>query len=279
VKPIAIPDRWDDVTPIPGYAGEGSGKGQRPNWTNDNKFEEEAFTDLNGNGIWDPGEPYVDGNANGMHDAEAYDPLTTGYVADPTAGNALAPAGDFGREITLHLASPGDTPVPGQFQSVDFPPTNKGTPITGSGAYASNWASCNAALIEPGDHVQVEPGRMVTATDLAMRNLIAQDPNAAWDPVTQTVKSSAFALSPRVIFVMAYDPRLALSGFGSTLGVPKLIPAFMEQMVGSASVLVRFVRVSTSGGACAGASAGGFFYACATPATHASWGQVKATYR
>ena len=54
---------------------------------------------------------------------------------------------------------------------------------------------------------------------------------------------------------------------------------FMEQVTGSAQVLVRFLRVSTSGATCMGGSAGGFLYACATPATRASWGQVKATYR
>jgi len=74
VKPIAIPDRWDDVTPIAGYnGGTGSGGKTLPNWANNAVWNQESCTDLNGNGIYDPGEPFIDGNGNGKFDAEAYD--------------------------------------------------------------------------------------------------------------------------------------------------------------------------------------------------------------
>jgi hypothetical protein len=274
VKPIAIPDRWDDVTAIVGYAGGG----KAPNWRGNGVFDQESFTDMNGNGLYDPGEPFDDHNGNGIYDAEAFDPLTTGFVADPTAGNAVAPAGDLGVEITLH-PSVQNTPAPGQFLAIDFPPANKGTPIIGSSTYLGNWSSCNASLIEPADRLQLEPGSLSSATNQAMRDLIAQDPNAYWDPTTQSVQGSAFPLSPRVIFVAAYDPRISITSARQTVTVTKLIPVFMEQATGTATVLVRILRVSTSGSACVGPSAGAFFEACATPATRASWGAVKATYR
>jgi hypothetical protein len=275
VKPIAVADRWDDVTPIVGYSGGGK---KAPNWANNGVWDQEMFTDTNGNGLWDPGEPFVDGNGNGQHDAEAFDPLTTGYVAGATAGNSLAPNGDLGREITLHLGSPGSTPTPGLYVSIDFPPINKGTPVTGASPYQENWANCNPSTIEPSDLLQLEPGSQGSATNQAMRDLIAQDPNAYWDPSTQTVQGSAFASSPRVVLVAAFDPRITNAGRNS-VQVTKIVPMFMEQATGTAQVLVRFVSVSTSGTACTGGSAGGFLYACATPATRASWGQVKATYR
>src|SRR5262245_24172227 len=95
VKPLTIPDRWDDVTITPGTAG----------WAGNNRWDTENFSDANGNGIWDPGEPFVDGSSrysgshgalDGSYNAEFYDPLLTGYVAE----------GDAGRQIALHGALP-----------------------------------------------------------------------------------------------------------------------------------------------------------------------------
>jgi hypothetical protein len=276
VKPVAIPDRWDDITPIPGYAGGGT---NIPDWRNNGLWNGEAFTDLNGNGLYDAGEPFVDGNHNGKYDAEAFDPLTTGYVADGASGNPLSPSGDAAREITI---APGDLmpAAPGvAYAYIDLPPANKGTPITGSNAFLANMAGCNPAVVEPRDRIQLEPGSQLGPANQGMRDLVAQDPNAYWDPITQSVQGSAFAVSPRVLIVAAFDPRGPISSGRQFLQVTKLIPAFMEQMVGNASVLVRLLRISTSGSVCTGGSAGDFLFECAAPATRASWGQIKATYR
>ena len=43
-----------------------------------------------------------------------------------------------------------------------------------------------------------------------MRDLIAQDPNAEWDPITQSVINSAFSISPRIVLIPMYDPRTAI---------------------------------------------------------------------
>ncbi len=274
-RPIAIPDRWDDVTAIAGYDGT---LPKRPNWRNNGKFDEEMFTDTNGNGMYDPGEPYVDGNLNGKFDSEAYDPLLTGYVAGPTAGNMLAPGGDLGRSLTLGYSG-ASAPVPGNYQPVDLPPLNKGVPLTGSDSFLANWQGCNAAVVEPGDLLQTEAGALVAPTNQAMRDLIAQDPGAYWDPITQSVHGSAFAESPRVIHVMVYDPRTFPTPERPYVVDRKVIPSFMEQMTGNAQCVGRFLRGQTVGTTCPGASAGGWFYACATPASTTSWGRVKATYR
>src|SRR4051812_2321426 len=52
VKPISIPDRWDDNS-VPGATG----------WANNGVWDSEKFTDANGNEIYDLGEPFVDGSS------------------------------------------------------------------------------------------------------------------------------------------------------------------------------------------------------------------------
>ena len=92
IKPISIPDRWDDTTPIAGYQG-GIVNGKRlPNWRLNGLWDSETITnDVNSNRLYDPGDSFEDQNGNGVYDAELYDPLTTGYD----------PGGDLGLEITL----------------------------------------------------------------------------------------------------------------------------------------------------------------------------------
>src|SRR5690242_4997146 len=77
VKPISIPDRWDDFSVV-GSTG----------WSGNGVWDQEKFTDTNGNGIYDPGEPFIDGSSawtklgagpkDGKYNEETYDPLTTG---------------------------------------------------------------------------------------------------------------------------------------------------------------------------------------------------------
>ncbi len=250
VKPWSPPDRWDDVTGIPGYMGEGSGKNKKPDWRNNNKYDQEGYTDTNGNGLYDPGEPFADLNNNGKFDAEAYSPNLTGYIPDPYPGNSFAPSGDLGLQLTLKSGQ-GTQPVPGQYQAIDLPPINRGTPITGANEYRDNIANCNQAEIWPGDILQTEPGNQVGPTNQGMRDLIAQDPNAYWDPITQSVQGSAFSVSPRIVLIPMYDPRHALdSGRTSQLIVTKVAAFFMESMQGNAAVIGRFLKVRSPGQQC-----------------------------
>src|SRR5258705_13464392 len=57
LKPFAIADRWDDRSTIAGHE----------DWRGNGRWDQEAFSDLNGNGLWDPGEQFEDANANGQH--------------------------------------------------------------------------------------------------------------------------------------------------------------------------------------------------------------------
>src|SRR5678816_912569 len=147
--------------------------------------------------IYDYGDSYDDANGNGAYDSEAYNPMLTGYVPDPYPGNFLSPSGDLGLELTLKPRDPSKAPEPGQYQAVDLPPINRGTPITGGDQYRDNIAACNAAEVWPGDWLRTETGDMVGPTNQGMRDLIAQDPDAYWDPITQSVQDSKFQVSPR----------------------------------------------------------------------------------
>jgi Flp pilus assembly protein TadG len=260
VKPWSIPDRWDDITPIPGYTG-GGGR-NAVNWVGDNHWNCEAFTDQNGNGLYDPGEPYVDGNGNGKFDQENYHPYLTGYVPDPYPGNYLTNGGDLGLELVLKSNNTGK-PEPGKYWPIDLPPINKGTPVPGADEYRNNIRNCNPASVEPGDWLQTEPGNMVGPTDQGMRDLIALDPNAYWDATTQTVQGSNFAVSPRIVLIPIHDPRIATqSGRNHPLQVTKVAAFFMEAMNGNGEVRGRFIKVRNPGGTpcVAGAEAGSFTY-------------------
>ena len=254
VKPWAIPDRWDDRTAIAGYTGGN----KRPNWQNNNAWDSEDLTnDVNGNGLYDPGDSYTDGNANGQYDAENYNSLLTGYIPDPYPGNYLSPSGDLGLELTLK-ANNGSNPAPGQYQAIDLPPVNRGTPITGADEYRENIANCNPATVWPGDWLQPETGNMVGPTNQGMRDLIAQDPNAYWDDITQSVQGSVFPISPRIVLIPIFDPRIPLNpGRQSDVQVVKVAAFFMEQMEGNAEVRGKFLKVRQPGEPCVAGGGGG----------------------
>jgi hypothetical protein len=259
VKPWSIPDRWDDVTGIPGYMGEDRRRGD---WRNDNHWNREEFTDANGNGLYDDGEAYVDANGDGQYNEENYHPSLTGYGPDPVPGNFLSPEGDIGLELVLHAGNPStsDPPEPGQYFSIDLPPVNKGTPIPGGDEYRENIARCNAASIERGDWLQTEPGLMTGPTNQGMRDLIAQDPDATWDDATQSVVNSNFAVSPRIVLIPIHDPRIPISsGRTDLLQVTKVAAFFMERMVGPAEVRGRFLKVRSPGAPCPEGTTSGFF--------------------
>ncbi len=263
VKPWSIPDRWDDVTGIPGYMGEQVGRRRRPDWRNDRHWNAEVFTDANNNGLYDVGESYVDDNGNGRYDQEAYHPSLTGYGPDPVPGNFLSPNGDLGYELILHPVQGGSaTPEPGQYYSVNLPPVNKapgGRPPTGGDEYRWNIANCNAASVEKGDWLQLEPGAMVGPTNQGMRDLIALDPDAYWDDATQSVQNSNFAVSPRIVLIPIHDPRIPINSGRNVVQVTKVAAFFMERMTGASEVRGRFLKVRAPGAPCVDGQNPGFF--------------------
>jgi Flp pilus assembly protein TadG len=233
VKPWAIPDRWDDAN------GDGFFTYGEP------------FTDMNGNGLYDSGEPYTDENGNGFRDPdEFYDPIITGYLAP----------GDVGTDLTMHSTqSPGEI-APGHYFSINLPPLGDPdqAPLTGGDWYREFIATCAPFYVAPGDSVQLEPGKMVGPTIQGIRDLIAQDPDAYWDPVTKTVEGSAFGLSPRIALVPFFDPLFPPVQGRNYVKITKIGAFFMESVGPQSQVNARFIKVSAPGKPCDPPSTGSF---------------------
>jgi len=202
LKPWAVPDRWSDT---------------------------------NGNGKYDAGEPY--------------NPTVTGYMAPY----------DVGFSIVLKIGNPQQAVAPGNFFPVDFPPLGPGVhPITGGSQYRTNIATCAPYTIGPGDSLQVETGNMVGPTRQGAQDLIALDPGARWDTTTNTVTNSAYGFSPRICIVPFWDPRTPPTSGRNNVHITKLGAFFIESVSANSQVTGRFMQISTPGQACPPGAAGSF---------------------
>jgi len=263
VKPISIPDRWDDNS-VPGAVG----------WSGNRQWDSEKFTDTNGNGVYDAGEPFQDGTSaftrggagplNGRYDAESYDPLNTGYVASK----------DLGLEITLKAGAPTGANVGSQYYPIVLPAPGG----TAADRYRWSWANCNPFLVSIADRLVTETGSLEGPTGQALRDLISQDPGAYWDDGCQCVNSPMGEESPRVIVFAAHDPRIPLDNGSQSIIVSKLVGFFVEAATINGDVKGRFVRVQRAGdNSCT--IGGDFIVDCAVAAKPTTWGGVKGIYR
>jgi hypothetical protein len=257
VKPIVIPDRWDDDS-VPGSGG----------WANNGVWDSEIFTDTNGNGIWDPGEPFIDGSSmnsrsghgplDGLYNAEYYHPLNTGYVGWK----------DLGLELTFKQGSLS------MFSLFYYPLALDSQTVTD---YQESWSSCSPTKVSVGGTVQLASGDLRGPTAVELRDLINLDPGAYWDDGCQCVKSAMGDQSPRLIVICAYDPRILLSAGGQSLPVTKLIGFFLEASDANANLKAWFVTIQRPGNPCS--NGGRFVVDCAVPTQPRTWGAVKASYR
>src|SRR5262249_55659473 len=269
VKPLAIPDRWDD-SGAPGWSI----------WANNGRWDGEAFTDMNGNRIWDPGEPFQDGRdqaghtgpQDGVYNSESYDPQVTGYLNSR----------DLGLELTLRPLPSAGTP----YYPLDLPVP--GGAITGAGHFRWNLANCNPNEVSIGDPVVTENGSMKGPVSQGLRDLIDQDPEARWNPHAQRVISQFSEQSPRVFILLGFDPRRTIQPGAQTVFVTKLFAFFLESADASGNVTGRLAWLRKAGGASC-ATGGDFVVNCssqrnrieseAMPTEQATWGTLKATYR
>ena len=153
----------------------------------------------------------------------------------------------YGEEVLLkagELGAPGTNP--GFFYPVDFPPLNRGTPVTGAQEYLTNLINGSADPIYIGDVLQVEPGNMVGPTNQGVDELIAMDPNATWG--ASGIENSAYAnfSSPRIIKIPFYDPDYTPDSGRNTVEIVRLGAFFLEGMQGR-NVYGRFIEITTAG--------------------------------
>src|SRR5262249_13227672 len=162
LRPWTFADRWDDFSVA------------APKWQGNHVWDREKFTDTNGNGYYDQGEPFIDGSSaftvgeagplDGQYNAEYYDPLNTGYVAWK----------DVGLELTLKITSPAGVTVGNQFYGVDLPIPGSES-MTGADRYRWNIANCNPVVYEAGDTLITETGNISGPTGQGGRDLINSD--------------------------------------------------------------------------------------------------------
>jgi hypothetical protein len=184
-----------------------------------------------------------------------YDPQITGYKVPD----------DIGRQVTLKLSSSNKSPRMGWYYAVDYAPINTGDPVhTGADAYREWIAECEPYMVSVGDQVQIEPGNMVGPTAQGMAALIDQDPAAEWDPVTGDVINSAYAVSPRVVKAICFDPTMGVQtdvNGRDYLTIVKILVLFLEEHVSGGEVVGRFIQRSTDGEICPGCDEGFLFQA------------------
>jgi hypothetical protein len=276
VKPIAIPDRWDDFSVMDPKTGKPYGP-----WSGNGIWDGEKFTDTNGNRYYDAGEPFQDGTdvtkggsagpKDGKYDGEYYHPFNTGYVAWK----------DLGLELNLKYGNPGSAEQPSQYYPIDLPGS------IGGNDYRNNWENCNPSMISVGDVVSTEFGDMQGPTAQSLRDLINQDPDARWNPHAQRVISHYPGQSPRVIIIPAFDPRIPLNPGKQDIVVTKLLAFFLESADASGHMTGRLVWIRKAGGTSC-PDGGGFVVDCpgsmktesdAAPTVGATWGALKAIYR
>jgi hypothetical protein len=153
---------------------------------------------------------------------------------------------------------PSDTfdptgPNPDVYLTGFDPSTDQGTPIglvvydgtltgraawpvrtgeAGGAAFRLDILTCSGYLHSIGDSLPLATGNLVDLLGPAVSDLIAQDPNALWDPGANGGKggviNSAYAQSPRVIALPVFAPNSS-PGTTSSLTIVKIVGFFVSQ--------------------------------------------------
>jgi hypothetical protein len=256
IKPWAIPDRWDDETPVPGH----------PEWRQNGAYDHEPYTDQNRNGHYDLGEPYEDQNGDGFQNREYYDPFYTGYTA----------ASAHGKLLYLNLSrGTGLNGTPAY--AITPAALGRGAPSRAE-AYrcAINSASCGLCW----GGIEILMGVMKGLTKQAVGELLAQDPRAEWDEGCECIVRSDFEISPRFGLIMIYDPRVSHRGHRRLPPITKIGGLFVEAVDAFGNVSIRLMRIPTPSSQTEWTlPETGMAHQQDPLLRRSTWGQVKAVWR
>ena len=115
---------------------------------------------------------------------------------------------------------------------------------SGAKDFHADVVGCSSVPLTAGDALTPLGGKSASAD--AVADLIAQDPTAFWDASTNSVRGSAFSVSPRVAVVPVYDPvAFALgkqNGKNVDLVVVNFVGVFIEGVDGE-DVVARITPV------------------------------------
>jgi hypothetical protein len=136
---------------------------------------------------------------------------------------------DKGTTMTIR-AGTGNNIEPSFYYSWSMPAVTGGEYITGADWTEENIANCNTAVITRPYTMTQEPGAMDGPISQGIDALMAKDPDAYWDTVTQTVKSE-LSPSPRVFPIPMFDPDAYQAGVtqgrGATLEMVNWVGFFL----------------------------------------------------
>jgi hypothetical protein len=117
-------------------------------------------------------------------------------------------------------------------------------------------AGCIGSVYKIGDPIPNQTGVQAGPVDQGMRDLINKDPGASWDPVTKSIRGSAFAVSPRIVAIPLFNPDTFLASDPqghetTTIVVTNILGFFVDSMGSKAGdvngYLVTVPSLSVSG--------------------------------
>jgi len=195
------------------------------------------WEDLNGNELYDPGEPVHTDCPEGVADPSRY--FCQGTRVILKIGTPFhSPKGPRGMPSLQQEA--------GHFFALDF----------GSGAsgYREAIAGESALELSVGDAIPVEPGDMVGPTRQGVAELIARDPDSTWnaeaglpDGPLYAAADGSWMNSPRVVRIPLYDPRDGLPEGKAEMTVAGFGAFWIESVGTQGTVIGRYLPARGSG--------------------------------
>jgi hypothetical protein len=208
-------------------------------WAMPDKWIEHAPTDT----AWDPTDIFnrYDGQGNLLSPADYYQPPGPGAMNNNagtgfTSRSVGVGGSDYGLQITLKPGNPGNAIGPGFYFPVVVDPD-----CTGGNCYSDAIAQCTTHVWGPGDDITIEPGNMIGPTNHGVDLLIAQDPDAVWNPSTNLIEGGCqqqrtCTKSPRLVAIPVFDVDEYDAGRASgrqTIHITKILGFFIEGMNGN----------------------------------------------
>ncbi len=180
-----------------------------PDWWHD------ANGDTDGDRIWDDTEAWDYGDDVN----DRYERFNSDATATETGFGSVRRNGwgvpnphyyrDQGRDMIIKSQDPQQWSVnTGWFFPIRLPDNRTaGDTLTGASDYRDAFTQCIGGPVTLGDTLAFEMGNMVGPTKQAVTDVIALDPNAQWDPTTNTIINSPYGMdSPRVLTIMLFEP-------------------------------------------------------------------------
>jgi hypothetical protein len=209
LKPWAIPDKWDELSPVVGP------------WLPTSVFEAYDESGPGAGTLLVPADSYVPPDESGV-------------------GTGLAFGSELGLPMTLSFVDPdGSSPISPGFLLPLL--------LAGGNSYAENISGCNGRLTTIGQYISTGNNGLLSDTTDGFSALIAADPAATWNSATNTVEGSCAptcaSISPRLVAIAVFDVERyqfmranndwsACSGGGRCVQVVNIIGFFLDSTGG-----------------------------------------------